>query len=233
MKLLPIIVAVCLLAAGCTEEIIKIQKEVDTVFVNKPTFIDRLFVGVDTTEIPLTLNVAVPNSKKAGHTVDTVYIEKTVYVPRVDSVFITTTVTEHDTVVVREYSYGDTLYVYMGHDSYQVPNELRPIVTEFYQDAARRGLSAPGGEFILQIEPMDAVLQAYSFSWASQVVIVVNGNQTNDEMFLPIYREMARWQLGQEYSQDPESVMYPFYPSNKIRYSNRAEWTTEIDKIFQ
>ena len=45
----------------------------------------------------------------------------------------------------------------MGRDMYEVPDERQPIVTEFYLDAAKRGLSAPGGEFILiQREPDSA-----------------------------------------------------------------------------
>jgi hypothetical protein len=229
MKKILILPMLALFALGC-EEIVEVEKIViqkDTVKLQ--TFVDRYFAGVDSTKIPIVVETPVP-SREAK---DSIIIQKdTVWAVRVDTLWRVETVTIYDTLVKVVYQYGDTLIVYGGRDTYSVPEEVRPILAEFYQDAALRGHNPNGGEVIIEVVPMDAVLQAQSFEFNTQVVIRINDNLTEDERFLPLYRELSRWQLGKEYSQDPESVLFPFYPANVIRWSNRAQYTSKINEFF-
>lgn len=223
-----------LFALGCTEEVIKIQKEIvhDTVTQYK----DRVFAGLDTTSIPVTVSVPVPTPVRSAEDstvrIDTVWVEKIVYVDRVDSIFVIKTVIQKDTVVQRIYEYGDTLFQYGIHNTYDVDPEVQPVITEFYKQAFAHGKTPNGGEMIVKVEKMDAVLQAYGYDFYGQVVIKVNSNLTKNERMIPVWREMARLTLGKEYSQDPSKLMYPFHEVNLIRWDNRAQYATALNEFF-
>lgn len=219
---IPLFVAIALVALGCTEtEFIEVEKYIhktDTVRLTE--FVDRYFAGTDT--VTITQIVEVPTPVRGE--VDSVIIIETridtIYLQRIDTVWRTQVVIERDTVVIREYTYGDTLFVWGGRDTYSVPSEVMPILSEFYQEAGLRGYEAIGGEVIIEIVPMDDVLQAQSFEFNTQVVIRINDNLSADERWLPLMRELARWQIGKEYSQTPGDYLFPFTNANAIRMSS-------------
>lgn len=239
---IPLFIAVALLALGCEEIVyVEVPGKTDTVKIEK--FIDRYFSNTDTVEIPVTIEVPVPtrvqdtiimnvNDTIYIDRVDTVYQERIVYVQRVDSIFVTRTVYLTDTVVIRTQSFGDTLYISSGRDYYSVPPEIQPIVSQFFIDAQAYGHNPNGGEMLIEVVEMDDVIQAYGFEVYGQVFIRVNSNLTNDERYLPVTRELARLQLGKEYSQDETKLMFPFFPANKIRWSNRHLYTAELTELF-
>lgn len=237
-------IAVALVALGCEQDLL-IQKEYirDTIYLEKEKFIDRVFVETDTIEIPVTIEVDVPTRVQDTiivnvsdtiyiDRVDTIKVEKIVYVPRVDSVFIETIVYLRDTIMVRDFVYGDTLYISSGRDYYSVPEEIQPFVSQFFIDAQAYGHNPNGGEMLIEVVEMDDVIQAYGFEVYGQVFIRVNANLTNDERYLPVTRELARLQLGKEYSQDPESVLYPFFNASIIRWSNRNAHKEKLKDFF-
>lgn len=234
LKHLLLILVVALCFAMCTEtEFIEVEKYIhktDTVRLTE--FVDRYFAGTDT--VIITQIVEIPTPVRGD--VDSVIIIETrydtVYLQRIDTVWRTQVVVERDTVVIREYSYGDTLVIWGGRDTYSVPAEVMPILSEFYQEAGLHGYEANGGEVIIEIVPMDDVLQAQSFEFNTQVVIRINDNLTNSERFVPLFRELSRLQLGKEYSQDPESLLYPFHPANLIRWDNRNQHKERLKEFF-
>lgn len=232
--ILPLAVLLLFAFGACQEtEYIEVEKLIrDTVKLQ--TFVDRYFAGTDTVTITQVVEVQVPVPTRTEADTVIVYETKldTIYLTRVDTLWRTRIVVEHDTVVVRQYSFGDTLVIYGGRTTYRVQPELQPMVTDFFIQAQARGYAPIGGLMTVMIEDLDEVLQAYSYDEYG-LTIIVNGNQTVDEMYIPIMRELARQQLGKEYSQDPTSPMYPFFPSNVVRYSNRAQHKAVIDRIFQ
>lgn len=144
----------------------------------------------------------------------------------------TTLIIQADTVVDREIIYEDTAFISWGFNTNYIPDELKPMVAEFYKECTKRKLPSTGYELLVQIDDIDEIEQAYSFFFYAQWVIVINGNQTTDEMFLPLWRELARIELKKEYSLDEDNLMWEYYPSNKIRWSNRDKFTKELDQIF-
>lgn len=248
MKYLPLL-ALCIFAlAGCEQDLL-IQKEIirDTVYLEKEKFIDRVFVETDTVVIAVPIEVPVPTRTQIDSVVivehdtvhitvtrvDTVYQKQIVYVDRVDSVFTETIVYRTDTIAMREVSYGDTLYIYGGRGVYQVYPELQPMVTNFYQEAQARGYAPNGGLLIIYWGDIDTVLQAYSYENGSQIIIL-NSNLTTDQAYIPIVREMARWQLNKEYRKELDHPLNPFFEGiQQVRWSNRAEHKAVIDQIFK
>lgn len=224
---LPIVIALLLLALGsCTEEIIKVEHQVDTVIVKQ--FVDRYFSNIDTVEIPTIVEVPTPTRQQDS----IIYVTDTIYMQRIDSIFITRTVIDVDTVVVREHSYGDTLYITYGRGTQSVPGELFPMFLEFFNQSGKHGHEVYTGTILVEVVKMDAVMQAYSFVAYGQAFLRINDNLTTDESMLPLYRELSRLRLGKEYSQDTASVLYPFYSAHKIRWSNRGQYTAELEELF-
>jgi hypothetical protein len=112
MKLLPIIVMMALVVLSCTEEVlVEGPLRIDTVKVQQ--FVDRYFAGTDTVTLTEVVEVQVPVPARSETDTVIVYETKldTIYLTRVDTLWITKTIIEHttDTVVVREYTYGDVL----------------------------------------------------------------------------------------------------------------------------
>lgn len=227
--ILPSAVVLMFALGNCTEvEYRDIEKEVlkhDTV----TKFVDRVFQGIDTVEIPVVIEVPTPVRDQN----DTVFITKTdtVWAQRIDSVWITKTVYLTDTVVVREVVYKDTLILWYARDRFSIDPAVMPIFNQFFADASAHGFTPQGGKVIVEIVHLkDRVLQAQSFEFNSQYVIRLNDTMTADERWLPLMRELARWQLGKEYSQNPTKLMFPFTNANTIRMSStKAEkekfWT--------
>jgi hypothetical protein len=221
--------AVLLVAFGCTETIyVELPGKTDTLKVER--FIDRTFAGTDTITITQVIEVPTPTRSQT----DTVVIVQydTIETIRIDSIFIETIVYLTDTIVVRDTYYGDTLMITVGRAVFQWPLELEDMVNQFYIDAQAHGLNPPGYPMLIEYSTMDPILQAYSFTAYYQRFIKLNTTLTVDESYIPLMREMARLYLGKVYSDDPESVMHYRYPSDKIRWSNRAQYKAEIDKIF-
>lgn len=224
--IIPILLSIFLCVLGACTDVVEIEKIVivhDTIQA-APKFIDRIVVDVDTIETP---GKEVP-----------VYITKDsiIYVQSPPQIQIVTEYHDRvimDTVVISTTIYRDTLYIQPGRGTHSIPKELQPMVTQFFKDAQDHGYVPTGGLLFVTIEKIDDVLQAYSYNTYAQLNIVLNSNQTFDEMFLPLYRELARHQIGRQYSQDPTDLMYPFYPSNKIRWSNRGQFKNELDEVFE
>jgi hypothetical protein len=144
------------------------------------------------------------------------------------------------TLVERFYdkiSYGDTLVQYLWpRGAWGFPMELEPIYTGFFEEVERRNISyqGSGSAFMIQYKKLDDSLQAYSFDYGGQIIIWVSDRLTVDQSFIPLYRELARVFLKKEYSTDPEHPMSPFYNKvQQVRWSNRANYKAEVDKIFQ
>lgn len=205
--------------AACTEERIEPVKPVQSKDAKK--YLDRLFVGLDSTNVKF--KVPVPKREQTPQDSaqeepqrDTVYITITSY----DSIFVDQYVYIHDTVATSQTFYYDTLFIQPGRGYTSIPREVEGITDEFFQEAFNRGYSASGGHIAITIEPIDDVLQAYSFDTYAQTNIVLNANLTIDEMWLPLHRELSRQQLDKEYSQIPTELMYPFTNAETIRKSS-------------
>lgn len=229
MKNLPIFIALALLAFGCTEiEYREIEKEVlkrDTV----TKFVDRYYAGLDTVEI----EVLVPTPTRAES--DTVFITQvdTIWIQRIDTLWITKTETKTVYDTIWERHYGDTLVLWTGGSYKMIPEELQPMSWWFFDEANSRKLNPPGGLLVMTVKDLGAVQQAYSHDVDNFHIIVLNSRQTWDEMFLPLMRELAIWQLGKDFSYDPTSVFYPLYPTNQIRWSNRSQYPAQVNQFFQ
>lgn len=228
--ILPMLI-VMMLALGACEEIVEVEKIVvvhDT--VPKPVFVDRRFIGLDSVQIPVAVSIPVVDSSSSKPVIS--YRDSIVYVVRLDSIYIT--IIEHDTVATHEIIHGDTLFVWSGgRGVYSVPNELQKYVNDFYNRATALGVLTTGpGWLMVEVQDIDDILQAYSFSFWWQWSIIVNDNLPVDQMYLPILREIARKELGKEYSADPNSLMNPFYPRAKIRWSNRAQYEQQINALL-
>lgn len=218
-KLIPCFALVLMFC--CTEEIIVPGPE-RVVIKDSIVYRDRIMLRIDSVAIA---GDSIPYPVPGADSIH--YIQGPVQW-RVDTVYVV--LVERDTVVERVY--GDTLVMYTGGSYQMIPEELQPITTEFFVDARKRGFDPPGGMVVIAIEDLGAVQQAYSHHVDDFHVIVVNGRQTYDAMFIPIYREMARWQLDRDYSADTTHPMCVLYPSNKVRWSNRGQYVNVIDKIF-
>jgi hypothetical protein len=236
MKNLPIFLAVALLALGsCTEiEYRDVEKLIrDTVKVKE--FVDRYYAGTDTVTITQVIEVPIPARSQADTVVQ--YVYDTIYLERIDTLWITKTVVEHttDTIMVREISYGDTLVQYLWpRGAYGLPMELEPIYTGFFEEVERRNISyqGSGSAFMIQWKSMDSALQAYSFDYGGQICILINDRLTVDQSFAALWRELSRVFLKNEYSTDPNNIMFPFYPTDKVRWSNRNQFPNEVNEFF-
>lgn len=234
MKYIALFIGLALIAFGCTEEIIKIEKHYDTVFVDKEKFIDRYFSSTDTVEIPVIVEVDVP-TRTAADTVYTVVYD-TVWMQRIDTVWITTTTTKYDTIMVRERTYGDTLIQYLWpRGAWGYPMEIEHIYLGFFEEVNQRNISyqGSGSAFMIQYKKMDSALQAYSFDYGGQIIVLLNDKLTVDESMVPLWRELSRIFLKKEYSLDDSNPMSQRFPSDKIRWSNRKNFPNEIDMIFR
>lgn len=229
---IPFFIACALIALGaCTEiEYRDVEKEVlkhDTI----TKYVDRVFLGTDTVTITQIVETPTPTRSET----DTVYIiqHDTIETIRVDSIFIEKIVYLHDTVVVRKTQYGDTLMITVGRAVFQWPQELEVMINQFYIDAQNHGLNPPGYPMLVEYAEIDPILQAYSYTAYYQRFLKLNASLTTDESYVPLMREMSRLFLGKVYSADPNSVMNPFFPSDRIRWSNRAQYQEELNELFE
>jgi hypothetical protein len=234
MKTIPIFLAVALLALGCVEtEYIEVEKIVrDTVKVKE--FTDRYFSTTDTVTIPVVVEVPTP-VRDAQDSIVIEYVYDTIYVERIDSVFITTTTTVYDTIMVRERTYGDTLIQYIfQRGAFGLPTELEDQYGEFFAEVDRRGISyqGSGSALLIQYKKMDQHLQAYSFDYGNQIGLFINDRLTVDESYAALWRELSRIFLKNEYSPDPNSIMHPFYPSDRVMWSNRGQFPEQVNEFF-
>lgn len=234
MKSIPIFLAVALLALGCQEiEYRDVEKLIrDTVKVKE--FVDRYYAGTDTVTITQVVEVPVPTRSQSDTVIQ--YVYDTVYLQRVDTVWITTTTTNYDTIVVREKTYGDTLIQYLWpRGAFGFPMELEPQYVGFFEEVDRRGITyqGSGSAFLIQFKSMDRSLQAYSFDYGGQILIAISDKLTVDQCYVPLFRELSRVFLKNEYSADPDSPMNPFWPGvQDVRWSNRNQFPEVADEIF-
>jgi hypothetical protein len=232
---LPLTMGFLLILGGCTEtEYIEVEKIVrDTVKVKE--FTDRYFSTTDTVTIPVVVEVPTP-VRNAQDSIVIEYVYDTIYVERIDSVFITTTTTVYDTIMVRERTYGDTLIQYIfQRGAFGLPTELEEQYGEFFAEVDRRGISysGSGSALLIAYKPMDQHLQAYSFDYGNQIGLFINDRLTVDESYAALWRELSRIFLKNEYSHDPNSIMHPFYPSDRVRWSNRGQFPEQVNEFFQ
>lgn len=244
MKNIALFIACALVVMGCVDEVLVIEKQIDTVWVEKEKFIDRVFVETDTIEIPVTIEVAVPTRVQDTiivnvtdtiyiDRVDTVMVQKIVYVPRVDSVFIETIVYLRDTIMVRDFVYGDTLFTTYGRGFFQIPDELMPMYLSFFETAADNGheLNTGGNIWVEYTDLGDA--QGMSYTAYGQKFLKLSGKLTTDQSYVPLMREMSRLYLGTQYSADPENLRYPFHSTSEIRWSNRNAHKEKLKELFR
>lgn len=227
MKHLILIFAVIVIAS-CTKEVIKPVKEM--VYITK----DSVIIDKDTIYVPV-------------H--DTIYVNKEVL--RVDTVKVTVQVTETDTVfvaridtvyrieyeevIVHEHHYFDTLLVFPGHNTFYVPNELTPFLSAFYSDADKYGWQVTGGELVVAYASSNEFpgegWNSYSYFFAQQWVIIVNGDLDTKYLFTPMYRELALEQLGRKYTRD-NSIMDPLFDPTKLTLDTKELNKPYLDKLF-
>jgi hypothetical protein len=144
----------------------------------------------------------------------------------------------HDTLATSNNFYYDTLYCFFTEKQrYSVSSELQPMVNAFYEEAQARGWKFGGGLFMVepwtQAENPDPGWSSYLLDYAGQQIIIkVVDNITLDEMMTPLWREMARWQLNKSYSRE-DVIMNPYFPTDKIRWSDRTKHKEQIDKLFE
>jgi hypothetical protein len=210
-------------------EVEKIIKERDTV----TEYIDRYFTGMDSTKIPVAVIETPVQAKDEKDSIITIIQYDTLYEIRYDSIF--TIVTKYDTIVDRIYFYKDTLYQYIfARGAFGLPTELEEQYGEFFAEVDRRGISysGSGSALLIQYKSMDDALQAYSFDYGGQIGIMLNDKLTPDESMIPMWRELARVFLKKQYSLDDNNPMSQRFPSDRIRWSNRQNFKSDIDKIF-
>jgi hypothetical protein len=211
-------------------EVEKIIKERDTV----TEYIDRYFTGMDSTKIPVAVIETPVQAKDEKDSIITIIQYDTLYEIRYDSIF--TIVTKYDTIVDRIYFYKDTLYQYIfARGAFGLPTELEEQYGEFFAEVDRRGISysGSGSALLIAYKPMDQHLQAYSFDYGNQIGLFINDRLTVDESYAALYRELSRIFLKNEYSTDPNNIMFPFYPTDKVRWSNRNQFPNEVNEFFQ
>lgn len=255
--LLPFIL---LFALGCdliTEEIeierlirdtIKIP-EIDTVYIpgdSVPVFIDR--IRIDSIAYPVFVNdtIFVPTIVRTvqvdtvylpGETItdiDTVFIERIVETTVYDTII--NTVYVRDTIHVVQHHYADTMYIPLGWSTTSI-GEYEGAVSEFYTKAAEYGWEPWGGDILIQPwthdEAPPASRSSYSFFYFDQFILKIKDTLTPDEAFTPIFRELARWQLGKKYTNEPDDIMNPDFDWKRLKLSDSdAKKRPYLDRLF-
>jgi hypothetical protein len=182
---------------------------------------------------------------------DTIYLEKTLW--KIDTLEINTVVTEVDTfyvatidsvfiyetdtvfIVEHKYHYEDTLYIFPGRSVYYVPEEYRDIVNQFFADAVAYGWEPVGGNLLISPWTYDeappASRSSYSYHTWSQFIIKLKDTIDPEFCFTPIYRELAREQLGKPYSTNPNHIMNPDFDWNRLTL-NSEDRQEYLDVLF-
>lgn len=221
---------VMVILSSCTEEVIKIQKEIVTDTVKVTEFIDRYYSGVDT--VTITQIVEIPAPTRSDTDTVVVYVTDTLYLQRIDTVWRTQVVVERDTIMIRELTYGDTIMVTYGRAFFQVPDELLQQYFSFFESAAENGHEVyTGGNIWVEYSDLGDA-QGMSYTAYGQKFLKLSGKLTTDQSYIPLMREMSRLYLGTQYSADPENLKYPFYSTSEIRYSNRNAHKEKLKELF-
>lgn len=229
--IIPIFVAFCLLALGACEQDLLIQKEYirDTVFVEKPqktTLAGE--VRVDT----ISKTIYLPGDTVTITETDTIWQVirdvDSIFVDRIDTLWITETEYKYDTVYIASHVYVDTVYVFAyGRSTFRVHPDLIPIIVEFNTEMREHGKSTPK-DGILYMDVYGELAPPASWSsWgyegtAGQWVVEIDPILTPENAMTPIAREMARRQLGYKYTHDL-GPMDPTFDENIVQMNSPQE----------
>jgi hypothetical protein len=228
MKLLPIIVMMALVVLSCQDTVL-VQKEYirDTVIVEKPV-IQTLAgdIRIDT------VSFTEYRTADTVHSVDTVWQfirdVDSVFVDRIDTVWITETEYRYDTIYIASHVYVDTVFVFAyGRSTFRVHPDLIPIIIEFNTQMREREL-IPYGDGLLYMSVYGRLEPPASWSsWgyegvAGQWVIEIDPILTPQNALTPIAREMARRQLGYKYTNDL-GPMDPQFDENIVQMNSPQE----------
>lgn len=238
--------ALIMLALGSCETVEIEKLIYDTVYLEKPqqslapSFIvlhDTVEIHtVDTVEVRVVIHetdtvyqvvtkdsIIIQTVEKIVNHTDTVILRDTVVnnTHTVDTIVIV----QHDTITVTEYVqrvvYLDTLYQSLYWRTINsIPEELQPFVNDFYNEARLRGINTLGSAMIIQYTHTMAGDGWNSFSYwvgyGEQMVIEVNGSLEAKYLYTPIFRELARLQLGKQYKVTGDEIMNIFFDPKKI-----------------
>lgn len=234
-KLLPLFI-IAILTLGCTEEVIKLVKEidVDTVYLPDPCLCLRydtiILDRIDTVEIR---SVIVQHDTLLQIVTDSVFVTKTV------------TITQHDTIYVYQ---PDTLYIHVYHDTLVTFESGRAleqfdiyldIAIEFHALSAQYGWNMGlGGNCIVEPWRADEAppTNRYSYQYFvyDQFMIKLKESLTHDEAYTPLFREFARRALGKPY--DPEgsgTIMSPDFNPKALKFSDSdTKKKPFLDQLF-
>ena len=193
-----------------------IQKDTVTITETDTVYIEKTFWKMDTVEI---------------HTVTTEV--DTFYVATIDSVFIYETDTIY--IVEHHYHYYDTMYIFPGRSVYFVPEEYQDIVNQFFADAQAYGWNPTGGNLLISPWTADeappASRSSFSYQTWSQFIIKLKDTIDPEFCFTPLYRELARQQLGKPYSTHPDHIMNPDFDWNRLTL-NSEDKKEYLDVLF-
>lgn len=255
MKKLPLFLILAIFSFGSCElitEEIEIEKlirdtikipEIDTIYIpgdSVPVIIER--IRIDSIPYPVFLydTVFVPRVETRTET-DTVYLPgDTVYVDRIVNTIvydtIINTVYAYDTVHVVQHHYADTMYIPLGWSTTSI-GEYEGAVSEFYTKAAEYGWEPWGGDILIQPWTYDeappASRSSYSFFYFDQFILKIKDTLTPDEAYTPIFRELARWQLGKKYTNEPDDIMNPDFDWKRLKLSDSdAKKKPFLDRLF-
>jgi hypothetical protein len=158
---------------------------------------------------------------------------------QIDSVFVTQTIHEHDTVTHYIHHYHDTLYVAtLIRPVNSIPEEIKPYFIEFFSQAFVRGANANGGVAIVQYvlpEDMPGEGWASHSYWVGGVggnmVIELNGDIAPEYQYAGTLRELARLQLKRKYVKDESNIMSPLFPPQTVTIDSPNK-SFYLDQIF-
>jgi hypothetical protein len=216
-----------IILGSCTEEIFLegetvhdtvtiIKKDTVTITETDTLYIEKTFWKTDTVEI-----------QSVTTEVDTFFVAT------IDSVFIYETDTIY--IVEHHYHYYDTMYIFPGRSVYFVPEEYQDIVNQFFEDAIDYGWSPVGGNLLIapwtQDEAPPVSRSSFSYHIWSQDIIKLKETIDPEFCFTPLYRELARLQLGKPYSTNPNDIMNPDFDWNRLTLhsEDRQEY---LDVLF-
>jgi hypothetical protein len=116
-----------------------------------------------------------------------------------------------------------------------IPDELRPHVQYFYEQATAHGKVTIGGNMIIQyVKQVDLPGEGWtsnsfnlnSSAYSGQMVIQISEEVPSEQAKSCILRELARMQLKRKYTTTPDRIMNPLFDINAVITTNH------LDQLF-
>jgi hypothetical protein len=218
------------LCTSCTETIYDEVIKLDTIYLSRP--LTSIITERDTIHAVDTVKVEV-----VIHETDTliqIVTKDSIIIKEVEKlVTVYKTIIERDTITVTDtvfidvvqieqrVIYHDTLYVTsMIREVTSIPDELRPHVQYFYEQATARGKVTIGGNMIIQyVKQSDLPGEGWtsnsfnlnSSAYSGQMVIQISEEVPSEQARSCILRELARMQLNRQYVTDVDKIMCPLF----------------------